>query len=196
MKSEKNLKMMIQLFISTCAVLFLVACGKAQFAGSTTPSAPTDIPVLITGTDFYAEIGQEFSSAVTGDIIITNLSLLGRSKWPGISAIQFELRVALTGSAAPNAVSITGTQKPIGWDAGTVVFNQNVPGGDVLTTLQSANLKDALAPAIAQGKFWIGVRIRYAGVDIPRNITVQDFQAYAEGEKSLHALAPLINLTF
>ncbi len=182
--------------IYLCAVMFLVACGKAEFAGSTAPSTATDIPVLTSNNDFFAEIGQEFSAAVAGDIVITNVMLLGKSKWPGTSAIQFEVRIALTGTAAPNAVSITGGQKPIGWDVGTLVFNQSIPAGGTLTSLQSANLKDVMAAAVVQGKFWIGIRVRYAGFDIPKNLTVQEFQAFAEGEKSLTALSPLINLTF
>ena len=176
--------------------LFLVGCGKADFSGHSDPSPVVTVPILLTGSDTYAEIGQQFSNTLTGQVDLTNVDVLGQTIWPGLSTLQFELRVGLTGSAAPSAISVTGSQKPSGWDSGTVVFNQTVAGGSALTALQSANLKDALTAAIQQGVFWIDIRVKYLGVDTPKNLTLQNFQAFADGQKNLNALAPLINLTF
>ena len=176
--------------------LFLFGCGKADFSGHSDPSPTVSVPILVTGVDTYAEIGQQFSNTLTGQIDLTNINVIGQTIWPGLSTLQFELRVSLVGSAAPSAISVTGNQKPAGWDSGTVVFNQTVAGGSVLTALQSANLKNALTAAIQQGTFWIDIRVNYGGVDIPKNLTLQSFQAFADGQKSLSALAPLINLTF
>ncbi len=179
-----------------CGSLFLSGCGKADFSGHSDPSPVVNVPIPLPSTDTYAEIGQQFSNTLTGQIDLTNVDVIGQTIWPGGSSLQFELRVGLTGSAAPNAISITGSQKPAGWDSGVVVFNQNLAGGSVLTALQSANLKDALAAAIKQGAFWIDVRVNCAFADANKNLTLQNFQAFADGQKNLNALSPLINLTF
>lgn len=185
-----------QLLFFTFLSSVILGCGKADFSGHSDPSPTVNVPILISSTDTYAEIGQQFSNTLTGQIDLTNINIIGQTIWAGIANLQFELRISLVGSAAPSAISITGNQKPAGWDSGVVVFSQTVSGGSALTALQSANLKNALAAAIQQGTFWIDVRVNYAGVDTPKNLTLQNFQAFADGQKSLTALAPLINLTF
>jgi hypothetical protein len=62
--------------------------------------------------------------------------------------------------------------------------------------LLSGNLKDSARAFLTQGKFWILVRVRYSGIDLSNNLTVQNLYVHAEGEKSLNAFSPLINLGF
>lgn len=182
-------------FLVVVSTVFL-SCGQADFSGHSDPSPTVTVPILITSTDTYAEMGQQFSSTLTGQIDLTNITVIGQTIWAGVANLQLELRVSLVGSAPANAISITGSQKPAGWDSGVVVFSQNVSGGSTLTALQSANLKNALAAAIQQGTFWINVRVNYPGIDTPKNLILQNFQAFADGQKSLSALSPLISLTF
>lgn len=190
-----NLSRHFKLLCLASVILLFLGCGKAEFAGRTEPTAPTDIPIFLTGTDYYVEIGQEFSGEMTGDVVLTNVLMFAKALWTGSNNIQFEMRVALTGTAAPNTVVIKGTSAPSGWTSATQIFNQNVTGGSTVNEMQSGNLSDVFTDILEQKNFWILIRLRAQGADSNKTLTLRDIQAFAEGYKSLESLAPLINLT-
>lgn len=181
------------LIISLC---LLSGCGSAFFAVNTTPSAPTDIPIILLNTNFYAEIGQAVPEEAQADFDILLAKVYGEALFTGSGSLDVEIRLALVGDAAVDSVLIKGQSKPQGWDQGTVVFNQSVSGNNVVNTLESSDIKAVINEILEQGNFWINVRVRYAGPGIPQTATIQNTFAYIEGEKNLGALSPLLNLSF
>ena len=188
------------LMITSVLSLFVVSgCGRAEFAAQSLPASPVSVPILTIGTDSYVEIGQEMAPQATGDINLTLAQLFATTAWTGINNLTFEVRIATVGNTAPGAVSISGT-KPGGWDAATTIFNQPVAGGNVATILQSANIASAVSSVLKGGKFWILVRLNYSvsgfGDAFPLTLSLKNVYLYAEGNKSLKALSPLLNLGF
>lgn len=187
----KILKIFI-LFFSFC----FLGCGKAFFAVNTNPSAQASIPIILINTDFYAEIGQSIPDEAKADFKINMAKILSEAQFTGANSLTLEIRIALTGSAGTDEVIVTGQSKPQGWDQGTVIFNQSISGGNVLNSLESGNVQAVVEQIIAQGDFWINVRVRYGGLIVPQTATIQNAYAYIEGEKDLSALSPLLNLSF
>lgn len=178
------------------AALILSACGRAQFAGDSDVVPTTSVPVLATGTDYYVEIGERFSDQIQGDITLTNVQMFANATWPGLSSVQFEMRAALTGTTAVGSVTVGSAQPPAWTAAVPVLTTTTIPAGANKYQLLSGNLKDSARAFLTQGKFWILVRVRYAGIDLTNTLSVQDLYVHAEGEKSLNGFSPLINLGF
>ena len=174
----------------------LSACGTANFSGQSQAATAVTVPVLATGTDYYAEIGQQFSNEISGGITLSSIEILAQATWSGANALQFELRIALQGVAGNNATNITGLTPPSGWANGTGVFNQNLTGSSKVNNLTSANLVSLLNSLQAQSNFWIDIRVRSSGVDLSQNLVINSVQASAQGSKSLGALSPLLNLLY
>lgn len=176
--------------------LGLLGCGKAFFAVNTKPSSPASIPIILVNTDFYAEIGQSIPDEAQADFKINMAKIFSEAQFTGTNALTLEIRIALVGAAASDQVIVTGPSKPQGWDQGAVIFNQSVQGGNVLNALESDDIKAVVEQIIEQGDFWINVRVRYGGPLVPQTATIQNANAYIEGEKDLGYLSPLLNLSF
>ena len=179
-----------------CLFVLLGACGRAQFSGRTQATTSVNVPLLLVNTDYYVEIGQQFSSELAGQVDIENVVLSGEATWSGSSNMQLEMRMSLAGTAAANEVVIRGTTAPAAWSTATVVFDQNVSGFGITNQLLSANIRDVASSALAQQKFWLIARLRSQGTDIAEVLNLSNVQAYAEGTKSLAPLSPVINLGF
>lgn len=182
------------IFIFLC--LLLAGCGKVFFSARTEVTSDVDIPVILLNTNFYAEIGQEVPKEIEGDFTLTLAKILSAAKFTGAGQLEFEVRLALTGDAKSGEVNVTGTTEPQGWANGTVIFNQNIDGGNILNPLESSNIASVVTELIKQGFFWIDIRVRYAGPGTPNTATIQNTYVYVEGEKNLKSFAPLINLGF
>jgi hypothetical protein len=180
---------------SLALALLLSACGKAQFSGNSDTNPSTDVPVLSTGTDFYVEIAENFAGQISGDVDLTNVQFFGMATWPGTNSLQFELRASLTGTTAAGGAVVLASAPP-GWATAVPALSVTLPAHSTNFQLASANLRDSSSQFIAQGKFWVIARIRYAGIDLTHNLTLSNIYVHAEGEKSLHALSPLIDLGF
>lgn len=176
--------------------LILASCGKAAFSGRTAPSAPTNIPIAVANTDVFVELGQEFSEEMTGGVEIDYLQMFATAQWPGANPLEFEMRTTLSGHAGVDQIAILGNTAPDAWVTGTTVFNRSVTGSNSLTDMSSSNLNAALTPIVAQKRFWIVVRLKYAGFDLPNTLILSGVHAYAEGQKSLRAASPLLNLLY
>ncbi len=180
-------------FLMLALALLLSACGKAQFSGDSDRAPTTSVPILATGTDYYIEIGQSFSEQIQGDIDLTNVQVFGNATWPGISSLQFEMRAALTGTTPSGGVTVSGSQ-PAAWATATPVLSATLPANANKYQLLSGNLKDSAKPFLTNGQFWILIRVRYAGLDLSKSLTLENLYVHAEGEKSLSGFAPIINL--
>lgn len=190
------LKLTAKISILISLVISLHGCGQVEMAGRTESIAPTSIPLLLTGTDYYVEIGLEFSSEVAKDIKLTFGQMLATALWAGASNLGFEMRISLQGNAAPNSVVFLGNSVPADWGSATMIFNQNVTGGNVANDLQSGDLKSIMTSIIEQQRFWIFVRVRAQGADAGKSLTIRDVQAYVQGLKNLKNFSPSLNLTF
>ena len=183
---------MIKLFL---VALLLAGCGRAQFSGDSDTAPTTSAPIIATGTDYYLEIGQSFADQISGEIDLTNIQVFGTAKWPGINSLQFEMRAALTGTVASGSVAFTASQPPA-WSTAVPVLSATIPANSNQYQLLSGNLKDSARNFLTQGKYWILVRVRYAGLDLSNSLTLSDVYVHAEGEKSLQEFSPLTYLGF
>lgn len=175
---------------------FLTSCGSAFFSVNTTPSSPADIPIILLNTDFYAELGQAVPDEAKEDFNLLLAKIYGEALFTGSGSLDLEIRLTLVGDAAVDSVTVTGQAKPRGWDQGAVVFSQSVAGGNVVNILESADIKAVVQEILAQGNFWINIRVQYGGPGSPRTATIRNAYAYIEGEKNLSSLSPLLNLSF
>lgn len=183
------------LFLIISQFLFF-GCGKASFAVKTAPTAPTDIPIILLNTDFYAEIGQSLPTETKTEFSVNLAKVYSEALFTGTGNLDLEIRFSLVGDAAADQVVVTGQTKPRGWDQGEVIFNQAISGNNSLNPLESADVSALVEQIIQQGDFWINIRVRYGGPGVPRTATIQNAYAYIEGEKSLKFLSPLLYLSY
>lgn len=178
-------------------VLMLIpACGEVSFSAKTDSAPAVDMSILLTNTNFYAEIGQEVPDEVNGDFELTFAQVFSEALFSGLNDLEIEVRVTFNGITAPGAVVVTGQIPPQGWSEGVMIFHQNINGGNTLNSLVSANIVSLVRDIIQQGQFWINIRARYAGLDIPQTATVQNTYVLIRGKKDLEAFSPLLNLSF
>lgn len=178
-------------------VLIFTSCGQANFTGQSQVSPPVNQTLLLGGTSYYLELGQQFPSGVSGTGIVLNLlEIFAQATWSGASALTLEVRLTFAGTVGVGGTSFTGTTPPSGWPTGTVVFNQSITAGSVVNNLQSSNLSSVIDSMITRQEFWIDVRAQAAGGDTPNTVNLTNINAYAAGTKNLQNFSPLLNLYY
>ena len=185
----------IKISFLNALVLLCTACGRAEFSGNSDKTPDVSVPVFATATDYYIEIGQNFSDQLTGEVELTNIQLFGLANWPGVSSLPLEIRASLTGTAA-NGATVISTTAPSGWSTATPVINTTLPSSSTQYQLASANIKDTAAAILRQQRYWIVMKVRYGGIDLGKTLLLTGLYVHVDGQRSLGTLAPVINLGF